>query len=267
MTRSALILFSAALLAGGVSAAAAEGHGLAAKSSAPKLTVLYFGDSIARESQPFLTAEIERSGRARVVATTFPGTAPCDHYRAMSSAAARHPNSPVVMSYYGNVITPCAKSAIRSWAQRAPDDSWAGMYREQLQRAVGFFPTAPRIWLALSPTAKTSGSADRNGLIRRRTMLAIASAIAAANPRVSITDAGASVNAPDGTFALNLPCLADEPCTNDGQPGYTQVRATDGLHLCPGVHTNAFLRCSRYESGAIRYGHALAAPLIAAFGL
>ena len=141
------------------------------------------------------------------------------------------------------------------------------MYREQLQRAVSSFPTAQHIWLALSPTAKARGAGDADGLTRRSTMLRIAKQIAASDPRVSITDAGASVNSPTGTFALDLPCLASEPCTNDHRPGYTQVRSTDGIHLCPGTHTNAYLRCSRYASGAVRFGHALAAPVIATLGL
>ena len=267
MTRQAITFLCAAALAVAAPVAVAGGRPAGIKKPDPRTPVLYFGDSIARESQPFFTEAIERSHRARVVATTFRGIAPCDQYRAMSAASARYPRSPVVVSYFGNVLTPCAKAGFKAWAQRAQGDSLANLYREQLQQTVRYFPQGLHIWVAISPTARASDPRDSSGLTRRAKFLKIANELASSDPRVSVVDAGASVNAPDGRFALNLPCLADEPCTNDGRPGYTQVRSADGLHLCPGAHANGYLRCSRYAAGAVRYGHALAAPVTTLLGL
>jgi hypothetical protein len=87
--------------------------------------------------------------------------------------------------------------------------------------------------------------------------------IASADSRVSIIDTGAAVNGPDGAFSMYLPCLSGELCTDTPTPGFNQVRTSDGLHLCPGVHSDYYLKCSKYASGALRYGSALAAPVIA----
>lgn len=233
----------------------------------PKYRVLYYGDSIARESQPFFTSRITRSGAATVTAHTFPGTAPCDFSRVMKDDGQRVSQSVVVMSFYGNVLTSCIKSAYRRWSQRATGNTWANTYREQLQQAVGRFPKAIAIFIAVAPTARGQNRGDYDGLGRRRYAREIADAVAATDRRVTVVDAGAAVNDANGRFSLFLPCAADEPCTSRSQPGQNQVRSNDGLHLCPGTHSDYYLRCSRYASGAVRYGEALAAPVAAAFGL
>ena len=233
----------------------------------PRYPILYYGDSIAREAQPFFTAMITRSGAATVTAHTFPGTAPCDFSTAMTSEGKRVKQPIVVMSFYGNVLTSCVKSAYGRWAKRATGSTWASTYREQLAQAVDRFPKAIAIFIAVAPTAQGQSRSDYDGLIRRRSAREIADSIAAGDRRVTVVDAGAAVNDPNGGFSLFLPCVADEPCTSRSRPGYNQVRSSDRLHLCPGTHSNYYLHCSRYASGAMRYGQALAAPVAGAFGL
>ena len=73
---------------------------------------------------------------------------------------------------------------------------------------------------------------------------------------IEFVDAGASVEAPDGTFTLRLPCMPGEaPCDPDGT---IAVRSEDGVHFCSLAGATG---CAEYSSGAFRFAAALATAL------
>lgn len=66
-----------------------------------------------------------------------------------------------------------------------------------------------------------------------------------------------------GRYAHTLPCLPGERCTGrdaDGRP-VAVVRSPHGVHFCP-VHTGRGGPCPVYSSGAVRFGRAMAAPVV-----
>ena len=78
--------------------------------------------------------------------------------------------------------------------------------------------------------------------------------IAASTPTTTFVDAEASVEA-NQQFAWTLPCLTSE--TYCGPDGQNIVRAQDGGHFCP-QDPNAGTNCAAWNSGALRYGMAMA---------
>jgi hypothetical protein len=71
-----------------------------------------------------------------------------------------------------------------------------------------------------------------------------------------------------GQYTDSLPCLPNEPCTGPVIHGVrtNRVRAPDGVHFCP-VTVLGRAPCPVWSSGAFRFGAAMAAPVIADFGL
>ena len=71
---------------------------------------------------------------------------------------------------------------------------------------------------------------------------------------MKFVDAGAAVEAPDGSFVHSLPCVTYEPkCAKSGS---NVVRSDDGRHFCPGKYLDP---CPVYASGAFRFAYAIAA--------
>ena len=67
-------------------------------------------------------------------------------------------------------------------------------------------------------------------------------------PKVAFVDAAAAAENPDGTFAHDLPCAPYESTCDPS--GRNVVRSDDGVHFCPGLHTQP---CPAYSSGAYRF--------------
>jgi hypothetical protein len=95
-------------------------------------------------------------------------------------------------------------------------------------------------------------------------------AMARSSPYGRYTDAGASVLS-RGRWTETLPCLPAEPCTGGRNTNGTPVnvvRAPDGGHFCPGAPAavrGVTAACPVWDSGAWRFGNAMAAPVIAEF--
>ena len=222
-----------------------------ASAATSKTAVLYYGDSLAREAQPFFIQTVQATSKAKVIAHAFPGTAPCDFYAQMKKDVRSKPGALVVISFYGNLLTHCVKKSSSKF-----HGSWYNTYQNQFASALDNLNGAGNIWVAVAPIAKATGISRKNQA-RQAALQA-----AGSNSSIQIFDAGAAVEAPGGLFATWLPCLLDETCNNPLKPGYNQVRSNDGLHFCPGVHSVYYLQCSKYEPGAIRYGRALAEPVV-----
>jgi hypothetical protein len=202
--------------------------------------VVLIGDSIVQETTPYLRPLL---GTMEVSTRYYGGTAPCDWLEADLAVTSR---SVVVVSFIGNSLTPCmaddAGGHLRGSALVERYDADLTSMVERL-RAIG-----ARVVLVGQPRRATGATSDLEvaGINRVYTELA-------ALDGVSFVDAGAMVEAADGTFASTLPCLATE--TECGPGGRIAVRNDDGLHLCPGT---AQAPCPVYSSGAFRFASAIA---------
>ena len=87
----------------------------------------------------------------------------------------------------------------------------------------------------------------------------------AARTHATYIEAGASV-LEHGNYTDTLPCLPIEAPDQGCRGGRIAVRASDGLHFCPLVLTTASglaCWCPVWSSGALRFGIAMATPVIA----
>jgi hypothetical protein len=88
--------------------------------------------------------------------------------------------------------------------------------------------------------------------------------LAAQYPGVGVVDAGATVDASDGSFTDTLPCAPWEGAAQGCFLGRVIVRAPDGAHFCPTeTHTvNGVVGvCPVPSPGAVRYAMGLAEAL------
>jgi len=250
MRRTILWLALALLSAGGLFLFVTSQRSKAmAPTAASKVVVLYYGDSLAREAQNYFVRAMASRPEVKVVPAAFPGTAPCDWYGRMEQYNRQYPGALVVGSFYGNLLTKCVLNTQRG--------GWQKTYLNQLDGALRRMNSASKIWLTLAPIAPASGQARQEQMSENLRQLSIK------YPKMNPIDAGASVEGPLGVFEMGLPCLPEEQCTNQPLIGQNQVRSFDRLHFCPGVHSNYYLGCSKYDSGAWRYGNALAQPVLA----
>jgi len=207
----------------------------------PASTLILVGDSLAVEASQYfelLLVSVE------LVPYPFSGTAPCDWFTLDMRAS---PSTVVVLSFHGNAFTPCMQDA-----SGAPYTGAALV--EKYRVDVGI----------LIDRAVVSGSdvvlvgQPENGPTFPRPQLVgeLNSMYAelALERGVGYVDAGASVEAPDGSFVSRLPCLPDE--IECGLDGTNVVRSDDGVHFCP--VSGGFDECPVYSSGAFRYALAIA---------
>lgn len=225
--------------------------GCSRAASAPSTTVVLLGDSLAQEAAPYLERLLEPEA---VVERFFGGTAPCD-WLDQDLHAAR--GRTVVISFTGNSLTPCMGDG-EGGQLRA--DALVARYRADLTTLVGRIrDSGARVLLVgqprRGPNHRTGGSTDPDGAGEVDGINRVYADLAT-SPGVSLVDAGAAVEAPDGTFASTLPCLdREEECGPDGR---NAVRSDDGVHFCPG---ELDLPCPTYSSGAFRFAGAIARAL------
>ncbi|WP_199484913.1 hypothetical protein [Actinomadura craniellae] len=253
-------------------------------------TVLYVGETIARQTRNALAYFVHRTGRGAVVATEQPGSAICDHLGGTPNssvpATRRLPAMirsvrprVVVMQFWGHSseYTPCTGGA------RPDRDDYYHRYWNDAHQAVRQITEAARqagiprprvVWVLQPPDA---GDPDRV----RRLNQDVYTTVAHAHQDLT-SDAGWQLSTaahggppiPDGRHRSPQfsPCTPDERrhgyCTHprmDG--GMAQLyRKTDDrkLHLCL---TSAILDpqpCDSRSPGVIRYARTIAATATAA---
>jgi hypothetical protein len=247
-------------------AAASEGATMRSTAQHP-LRVALYGDSFAWEARQAFVDAITAKGRAVVLTRVFGGTAICDWLAQMrADATSWHPQA-VVVELSGDAFTPCMRGHGGAPFNAAARDA---TYARDAEKVVSIFSsTAARLYLAGYPISRgdePSATAEWN---YRNTMYA---RLAGRTARTEFIDAGRAVeNA--GLYADRLPCQMGEPCTGSigtgGQPENV-VRAPDGVHFCPNgpsAVNGVTLQCIVWSSGAFRYGNAMAAPVLADFGV
>jgi hypothetical protein len=227
--------------------------------------VMLYGDSLAVQSQGFFVAKLARAGVTQVTNRTFGGTAICDWLGQMrADAKVIHPDA-VVVEFSGNALTPCMKGPHGTLLSSA---AYFEKYTTDAAAALSIF--SPEHSIVFYAGAPISRDAERSGDPTTARLHAMYAAVARSSPYGRYTDAGASVLAA-GQWTETLPCLPGEPCPGgrnaNGIP-VNVVRAPDGGHFCPGAPPavrGVTVPCPLWDSGAWRFGNALAAPVIAEF--
>lgn len=230
----------------------------------PPAVVVLYGDSLAWEAREHFTAAFAGHPNAQVVTRTFGGTAICDWLDSMREDAAALSPTAVVVEFSGNAFTSCM---LDSAGQPLVGDAYLARYRADAEAVVEIFePTGTRVYFAGAPLARPSDgpSTFQGGRLNR-----MYTEIAAEHADVAeFVDAGAAV-LDDGRWTNTLPCLENEPCEGgrdaSGLP-VNVVRAPDGGHFCPAseaARAGVTDSCPVWSSGALRYGSAMAAPLLA----
>ncbi|MBI5089100.1 MAG: hypothetical protein HZB15_09665 [Actinobacteria bacterium] len=215
----------------------------AALGSTPSTRIVLLGDSLAQEAQPvlqYLVAPVE------VVPKYWGGTAPCDWLDVDLDA---DPATTVVITFTGNSLTPCMDDGAGGHlADHALVDRYRLDVTMLVERALA---AGGRVVLIGQPVRAAKFDADIEVAGINEAYRALAADLAG----VSFFDAGAAVEAPDGSFAERLPCTPyDSDCAADGM---TVVRG-DGVHFCPVPGRNP---CPVWSAGALRFALGIAAAL------
>lgn len=204
----------------------------------PSLVLL--GDSLMQESASFIgVLQYQRT----MIPRFFGGTAPCDWLDDDLFATA---SSVVVMSFTGNSLTPCMSDGSGGFRHgQALVERYRSDTATLIERSLA---AGASVLLVGQPirAASVPGNDEVAGLNEMYRTLALAD-------RVGFVDAGAAVENPDGSFAASLPCASYEPTCDPS--GSNPVRSDDGLHFCPGLHSQP---CPLYSSGAFRFAWAIA---------
>jgi hypothetical protein len=238
---------------------------VAADPQAVRRVVLY-GDSLAAQSQQFFVAKLARAGMTRVTTRTYGGTAICDWFGQMrADAKAIHPDA-VVVEFSGNALTPCMQ-ALDGHPLSGP--AYFEKYALDAAAVLDIF-TSPGHSIVFFAGAPISRGAELSGDPTTAILHATYAAVARSSPYGRYTDAGTSVLS-GGRWTETLPCLPAEPCTGGRDANGTPVnvvRAPDGGHFCPGAPAavrGVTAACPVWDSGAWRFGNAMATPVIAEF--
>jgi hypothetical protein len=223
--------------------------------------VVLYGDSLAWEARGPFAAALAAAGVTQVTTRTFGGTAICDWFDQMRADATAIQPDAVVVEFSGNALTPCMK-ALDGSALDA--ETYFAKYLQDAERVRQIFPPTTVLYLAGSPI--TLHATWRHDPTTSRLNWTYA-ALSVTLPNTRYIDAGAAVTL-HGAWTHTLPCLPTEPCTGGTDPTGTPVnvvRAPDGGHFCPVAPPavrGVVPTCQVYSSGAVRYGTAMAAPVV-----
>jgi hypothetical protein len=194
--------------------------------------VAVYGDSLLHSSAPVWRTSIEEQlPDWNLLERALWGSAACDHLDQMADDAHEGWNvRVVVIAFYGNAVTPCARG------QRVED-----RYRWDLTLAVDLWQErGARVVLVVPPGPVDSEPYSPAG----RAALA-----GARDRRVQLVDTtGAFVDTETGRFAAELDGVA--------------VRSPDGVHLCDHESLGEIV-CASDDAGANRYGQPIAAAVVA----
>jgi hypothetical protein len=227
----------------------------------PGARVVLWGDSLADESKERFVEWLRfwSANRLDVSTNTYGGTATCDWSTRIADTAARERPAVAVLEFSGNALTACMTGTDgRSLTGRAYLDA----YRTATMHAVTALRDAgTRVYVIGTPRGRTTAATSDGAMLR--TMY---ERLARHLNGVVFVDAGAAVLGPAGRWTNTLPCLPEETGANGCVAGRIVVRAPDSAHFCPGAGPavrGVTGSCPRWSSGALRFGRAMAAPIIA----
>lgn len=214
----------------------------ACKASPPE--VILYGDSLSVQAQPYFNWFTAMNGQASVVDNVAAGTAPCNWLPQMLSDAGSGVMSVAVIQFSGN--------AFGCMSYPPGSAAYYDAYQQEVTQSVEAF-SAAGVHSFLIGAPMNYGEVENSNTSWDH-LNEIYAAIAASHPDVTFVNVGASVEK-NSQFTWTLPCLSFESYCGPG--GQNIVRAPDGGHFCP-QDPNAGSACAAWNSGAIRYGMAMA---------
>lgn len=218
------------------------------------LRVALWGDSLAFEAKDhFVNAFEGGDTTTRIETYTLGGTAICDFLDHLDASIASNTYDAVVLAFSGNALTSCMRDSDNEAFTGA---AHTAAYTLHLQSAIDRASGTP-LFLAIAPRSKT----DSAEAVALRTMYRRR---AGAIPTVHVVETGEALLA-EGKWTPTLSCLPFEDETLGCVDGEIPVRAPDGAHFCPGsgpAIEGVTGTCARWSSGAYRFGHALAQPIL-----
>jgi hypothetical protein len=224
-------------------------------SATPARRVALFGDSLADEAATDFTFAAALDGYQ---AETYVGggTAPCDWMGDLARVAGRplaERPAIAVIEFTGNAFTACMQpDGTMPTADEIVDD----YTRDATTYITTLLAAGVRPVFALAPAVDHPSLVPQINALWRQ--------LAAANPGVSVVDAGTTVDDSDGSFTMTQPCAPWEGAAQGCFLGRVIVRAPDGTHFCPTeAHTvNGVVGvCDVPSPGAVRYAMGLAEAL------
>jgi len=218
-------------------------------------SVALFGDSLAQEAGADFVYAARLAGYGSELHVAG-GTAPCDWLGDLAELVARpvaERPSVAIIEFTGNNFTPCMRP---NGVAPSPTDTVADYQRDGTTFVTSLQAAGVRPVFALAPAVNhPSLVPEINDLWQT---------LAAQNPGVGVIDAGAVVEASDGSFSEMLPCQPWEHAPQGCWEGQVIARAPDGTHFCPNEsHTvNGVVGvCTVPSPGAVRYAMGLARAL------
>jgi len=203
----------------------------------PPPSVIVYGDSLTTQSYDNIAAGLARPGWETII-RQYPGTALCDWLAQMNADGNLNARL-VVMEFAGNMLTSCTQGR----------GELADVYQQDSTTAADLWQSrgVRVLWVSPPGAQGTTGPAP---------LTAIDQSVASQHGQ-SFVDAGATLQAPDGTWPLALPCLSfeitDGFCNSDGTI-HVRTSATNN-HLCP--VDSGLSPCPVYSSGVFRWSGAM----------
>ena len=205
---------------------------------APEYRVAIFGDSISYQTGPQELSLLEKTKSVQVQVEAFPAEAICAVLGALYQSAVTFKPDAVVLEYVGSAYVPCTKTASYGDWTKGPAalKKWLNAQQRDLVKAITILKNhgVQKIYLdqgPVCPACNIFGEGTRNSYAQLQNDFP---------GLVSYVTPGTAVEGPGGTWAKNLPCLADEIAKN---------------------------RCNAPSVGAFRYAASTASLIIQDWGL
>ena len=218
--------------------------------------VVLWGDSLAHEAETyFVDAFVDQPMEVQVDTGTLGGIALCDSVEPIIAKSAEVEYDAIVLAFSGNALTACMQDD-----DGIPLDGsdHTARYEQALERIEATArDRGIALFLAGGPMAQTP-SPEATSLIEMYRRVADRSDVITF---VDVDDALLE----DGAWTATLPCLPIEGPEQGCVDGRIAVHAPDGVHFCPTAEPALFgvvNECDTWSSGAFRYAHALADPVI-----
>jgi hypothetical protein len=211
--------------------------------------LIIYGDSIGREISPYVSYILAKSKGAKVLSRVYSGTSPCQWIKTAQSDSLTYTPRNVVILFVGNLFADCMNSVendptgVSGMRKTVRDASRIGSLFAQSE--VFFVGFARRDTAQAQIDAGRFESADdyRNRQLRELSRTEV---------NYHYID-GATPLYSGGRFTRYLPCRAFD--AGHCFLGMVQVRADDGMHLCPNSTYDYLIfkaSCPEHNSGTIR---------------
>jgi hypothetical protein len=228
--------------------AAAVGLGSCASAAPPNSTVILYGDSLAQQAAPAFNFFGQLSHKVSIANRLYSTSAPCDWITRASQDAATMKPEAVVLMFGGSTLSACMAGYNASSAPLAVTFK----YERDLRTLAAKFGRQTELYIELIPARPPTTPDLQTEVVDLNTMYRTLG--------MTVENAAADVENPDGSWAQALPCWSTETVCGTAGPGMNTVRAPlpDGFHFCPYVGSGT---CSTYSSGAVRFGLGMEEPV------